>query len=383
MLFVERASGPDAIDALEGEWDTLTNELSPFLPFRTALWNRLWWKHFARTGFFRHDEFLLHTVRDHDGRLVGVAPMMRTVTGIPWLPHLRVLHFLGRDPFMTELRGLVCHPRHHNAVFAAIHTELFHTGRRNFDWCHWAGLRPDSIESGVATVRWSKTIPDFYLRFENADWQQFKTALPRNIKESLRKCYNSLKRDGHTFTLRITSNPVEVPDAIDRFLTLHHSRAQLKHTNVFATPQSRAFLHEYATRMAERGQLRIFELEVAGEVAAVRLGFVSQGELYLYYTGYKQEWSRYSVMTTTTAEAIKWAIENGYGIVNLSAGRDVAKTRWRPHEILHHEGYELSGSRRGRVALQLRQFLSERRSNHELAEAQRSLDRPPSTAGLA
>jgi len=52
--------------------------------------------------------------------------------------------------------------------------------------------------------------------------------------------------------------------------------------------------------------------------------------LYLYYSGYDPAFGDYSVMTTTVAEAIKYAIEHGFRRVNLSTGSDVSKTRWNP-----------------------------------------------------
>ena len=48
-----------------------------------------------------------------------------------------------------------------------------------------------------------------------------------------------------------------------------------------------------------------------GQIVAMRLGFVVDDSLYLYYSGYDPLWARYSVMTTTVAEALKYAIACG------------------------------------------------------------------------
>ena len=158
-------------------------------------------------------------------------------------------------------------------------------------------------------------------------WDEFRGKLRRNIRESLRHCYNSLKRDGHPFELRVAADPANVRGAVDRFLELHVLRSALKHTvshpNRFASRVSCDFLHDICATMAERGALRIFQLQIRGEIVATRIGFVVGNSLYLYYSGFDPAWSKYSVMTTTVAEAIKYAIAHGLTGVNLSTGQDV------------------------------------------------------------
>ena len=77
-------------------------------------------------------------------------------------------------------------------------------------------------------------------------WEQFRRRLKRNIRESLRHCYNSLKRDNHTFELQVIESLPELRPGLDRFLELHRMRADLTtavpHANRFASPISRDFL---------------------------------------------------------------------------------------------------------------------------------------------
>jgi Acetyltransferase (GNAT) domain len=62
--------------------------------------------------------------------------------------------------------------------------------------------------------------------------------------------------------------------------------------------------------------------------------------LYLYYSGFDPEWSRYGVMTTTVAEAIKYAIAHGLKTVNLSTHKDVSKSRWSPRQVDYRSAFE-------------------------------------------
>jgi CelD/BcsL family acetyltransferase involved in cellulose biosynthesis len=98
-------------------------------------------------------------------------------------------------------------------------------------------------------------------------------------------------------------------------------------------------------RFAERGALRIFQIQHNDSVIATRIGFVRGDSLYLYYSGFDPTYHRYSVMTTVVAEAIKYAIANGFRTLNLSTGRDLSKTRWAPGEVVYRS-VELSSPTR-------------------------------------
>lgn len=55
-------------------------------------------------------------------------------------------------------------------------------------------------------------------------------------------------------------------------------------------------------------------------------------------------------MTTLMSETIKWAIDNGIRLVNLSTGKDLSKVRWRPAEIVYQNAMQIAPTFRGRLA---------------------------------
>jgi CelD/BcsL family acetyltransferase involved in cellulose biosynthesis len=323
------------LEQLAPEWDALTSAIAPRIPFATPLWNLLWWQYFHGCGHFVRDQLNAYVFRDARGDLIAVAPMMVTQRPAFGPFRTRELQFFGADPNMTEIRGIVCRPEHEAAVFARLQQHLLATPH-SWHWFSWLGIRSrESLPAhSAAATEWVEPIPNYYLSLPDS-WETFRSGLSRNIKESLRKCYNSLKRDQHSFTFRIIESPEAAPAALDRFFALHGMRAaadvNVRHNDVFASANARAFLADYALNMAQRGQLRIFQIEIAGQIIATRLGFAFNRSLYLYYSGYDPAWGRYSIMTTVVAETIKWAIENGYETVNLSTGNDVSKTRWSPN----------------------------------------------------
>ena len=143
----------------------------------------------------------------------------------------------------------------------------------------------------------------------------------------------------------------------------------IDHPDKFAEPNARAFLIEYLDALAERDQLRIFELEIGGKIVASRLTFLLGNDLYFYFAGYDTSWRNYSVMTVLVSEIIKWAIAQGLKRVNLSTGKDQSKLRWKPLEIISHDALQISPSIRGHMVFPVfraYEALSNRRLNRYL-----------------
>jgi CelD/BcsL family acetyltransferase involved in cellulose biosynthesis len=269
---------------------------------------------------------------------------------------IRHLQFFGADPNITEVRGVLALPGRHSEVHRAL---LSYLREVSGDWDTFTlsgvpkeGELSDVVTGAFPNTEWTKETPDFVLTLAPT-WEEFKGKLSRNIKESLRKCYNSLKRDGHDFKVEVTTARGDVAAALDRFFFLHQARAELSgtvnHRNVFDATMARRFLGDVCERFADRGALRIFALKIGEKTAAMRVGFVLGDSLYLYYSGYDPEFAKYSVMTTAVAEAIKYAIEQHFAKVNLSTGNDVSKTRWNPAEIVFRQASIVSPSRRGEL----------------------------------
>ena len=365
-LRVQLVDGPSGFASLANECDDLARRMQPRLPFATSCWLGLWWKHYCEDRLWVRDTFLLHTVRDEHGALLALAPLMLTERPGAGPLRTRALTFFGGDKNVTELRGLVCAPQAEGAVARALLAHVAEQGEE-WDWFLWNGVRKDSEAYSVLTqaghFEWTGENVDYVLPLPTT-WQEFRGSRSRNIKESLRKCYNSLKRDGHSFKFRVVSEAAEMPAALSRFFALHACRArsptQIHHQDVFSTTRARQLVRDVAANPSSTLSVRVFELEIAGNVVASRLGFVLGDELYLYFSGYEPSWGGYSVMTTTVAESIKWAIDNRFRLVNLSPGTDISKTRWGATPITTVNGVLLSPTRRGKWVFRVAAELNER-----------------------
>jgi len=270
-------------------------------------------------------------------------------------PVMRIIQFFGADPSLTEIRGIICRPQDQDKVIQAF-AEHFLERPDEWDVFIWDGLRrdPSSFKSlatcGASILR--SDLPDYILTLPR-NWNELRAQLSANMRKNLRKAYESLERGRFRFALRVVEQPDNVQPGIDRFLSMHAARSEIadmvNHPNKFAQSQNRGFLVEYLHQLAEKGILRIFELEIDGIVVASRLSFLLESELYLYFSGYNPAWRKYSVMTILISEIIKWAISHQIQYVNLSTGKDQSKSRWRPAEVVFYSSVQTSPSLRAQL----------------------------------
>ena len=125
-------------------------------------------------------------------------------------------------------------------------------------------------------MQWQPAQSDFVLDMAPT-WDEFRRRLKRNIRESLRHCYNSLRRDSHGSSCRSSKTRWNCSAAWSGFSSCTGcaptSPAAL-HPNRFASKVSRDFLYEVCTRLCERRALRLFRSKSA-EIVAMRIGFVA------------------------------------------------------------------------------------------------------------
>jgi CelD/BcsL family acetyltransferase involved in cellulose biosynthesis len=322
------------------------------LPFALHEWQLHWCRHFLRQEARITDQPMFQVFRNASGTCVAIIPLILTKRRIGGI-RVASLDLLGADPGITEIRTPLIQPGYEDRVAETLDRAL--RNPRDWDWIHWTGTcdRFSTALGRLRALHW-EPIPPHYVLDLPPTWDIFRAGLKRNIRESLRHCYNSLKRDGHSFELKIATEPHAVQAALDRLFVLHAVRATMpgsvEHPNRFASAALRNFLSDVCRELAARDVVRVFQLEIAGQIVASRIGFVVGDSLYLYYSGFDPDWAKYSVMTTTMAEAIKYAIaQEGLKTVNLSTGRDISKTRWGPREICGQAAYDHGGRVRSRL----------------------------------
>lgn len=345
------------LDALSGAWQLLETQVEHVLPFQTFAWTRAWWQVFQVSNIYRQDELLV-TAYWVDGQLVAVIPRVITQYRIAGFNLYHYIRPIGADPNLTEIRVPLILPYFQDQVIErwldtvenfrdprGLHKviaplQLLNTSTpEEFQPSLMDTLM--TMTSGLRKLMLLETrlISNFVVDTAQT-WELFRKGLKRNIKESLRRCHNSLAKDGLQAKLEVWSAPEDIRGRLATFYAMHGERANLtgtvSHPDYFAKAQHRRFLDLLAENASGVG-MRLFCLVVNDQPVAMRLAFVVNTELYLYYSGYRQDHAKYSVMTTLVSEMIAWAHAQGLARVNFSIGNDVSKTRWGPQEIVYAE----------------------------------------------
>lgn len=329
---------------LRVEWDALHTASGATTPFNSWPWVYHWWQAFGRSNGWRRDSLRIVVQRDAAGAARAIFPLVLTSLGLGPLS-LRKLRPCGsvRLRHITEIPSPLVWPGFEGQSTEELLRTL-HSQSAMFHWCDLLiptggalGQRFRECAPGASAI-WGKLITNYVLSLP-ATWEALRTRLRRNIKESLRHCYNSLAREGLQWRFEVVDDPDRVVSAVSDFMRLHRARARWNkgpvHLDHFPRETHRRFLLGVMAELMAGGAARVCELRIGGTLAASRIMFTYGDSVYLYYSGFDPRWARHSVSTLVTAECIKWAIDRGARQVSLSLGRDVSKTRWDPdpHEL--------------------------------------------------
>jgi CelD/BcsL family acetyltransferase involved in cellulose biosynthesis len=353
-LYVE-AIDAEELTTLEGEWEALIRECEPRNPFTSALWIRLWWKHFQRERLWSTDFFFVHVVRNEKGQLIAVIPTILVYRPAFGPFKLRIIRFVGADTSLTEVRGIICRRSDEGAVYRAVRDFLSKKSSL-WDIVEWTGVRPEGDAKAVleaeSPLKLQITTP-MYVRSLPDNWKSLLASVSSNMRKNVRKAYEALQSSGLKTDFRVIERAQDIDSALDRFFALHSLRASaagmVVHPDKFLLAKNRSFMKEYINAIAKCGYIRIFELRIDEKVVASRLAFLLDDTLYFYYAGYDPHWKNLSVMTVLMAEALKWSIDSGVKTANLSSGRDLSKLRWKPAEIKFESYVQVAPSARARL----------------------------------
>ena len=330
-LTVARLRRLEQVHALQSEWRELAaNAALPVTVFSSWDWIVSWYEHFRR-----REDLCLLTVRDGQGRLVGVAPCSFTRLGAL---RPRLLYLLGAGHALTEYVDAVLHRDVADAAATALFDAL-DGARSEWDLLGMPVLDARSplaqAACRLATARGYRVFADEHGCVRRAlpdTWQAFYASLPKSMKDNVNNYVNRLRRDGHREEFVVVDQPSEMDAALDGFFELHRRRARTsdrhRHHDKFAPPKHRQFLRTVVRRLAARGQVWVCFLRVNGRPVAVQLCLVHGERLYPYYSGFDPEWWAYGVMVTLTRRCIEHAIARGVRELDLMAGPNQDKRRW-------------------------------------------------------
>lgn len=317
-------------------WERLFEaQATPANPFLAPTWVLRWYSSFVAP----QDQVVL-VVSRADEQVVGILPMYVSRRRLgPLRLACRLLPVgagIGSNPY--EIPGLLADPRILRDVTRALTTACLN---RDVDWSElplapeqswfeWDWLKVSSEHMSFGEPVRARACVILPLR---PTWDETRTTLKRNVKESIRRSANRLKKDGRPFEVVRQSSGLDQA-VVERFLSLHQARSELgqntnqQHPDAYAAKEHRQLMLDALPQLGREGRATMFELYLDGTHVASQLGLHAPGTSYVHSSGFHPDTWELGVVTHLQAELIRYAIERGDSVVNFSPGPNVSKLRW-------------------------------------------------------
>ena len=336
-------------DAVMADWQRLFEaQPTPSNPFLSPIWVQHWYRNFVPSADRRVVLVRRRTGDSPPGELMGIAPMYvnRRRLGPARLVD-RMLPAgagVGSNPY--EIPGLLCDGDHVREVTKAVTSACLGVA---VDWCelplapHQSWFDWDWLKSSTAGTTFGEEVRTraCVILPLQPSWPETRTTLKRNIKESIRRSANRLKKDGRSWEVVRRGADLDSA-AVERFLHLHRVRSRLgqgasQHPDAYAQVEHRGLMIGALPQLGREGQASMFELYLDGEHVASQLGLHSPGTSYVHSSGFREDTWELGVVTHLQAELIRYAIDRGDSVVNFSPGPSVSKLRWSERLWVTHE----------------------------------------------
>jgi CelD/BcsL family acetyltransferase involved in cellulose biosynthesis len=307
--------------ALTPVWDELAVACS--LPLCAPGWMLSWWQHAAPS------DTALRIVAVHDGQ----DPLALA----PWFVHThgdkRIdMRFLGAE--QSDRVDILCRAGHEREVAVALRRALAAVKPR-----------PDLIAFEAAPIgsRWTRLLASGwsgrlrFARYRNAVYPAPVVRLPdstpeewlagrsSNFRSQMGRLRRRLERRGGT--VRQIRDPSARQDALGALLEMHADRWASRGESKLAKPGVEEMLREAAVVLGPE-RLRLWAVDIAGELISVQLFLAAGGEVKYWNGGWSEKHADLKPSMLTILAALQDAIARGERRLDLGAGSHPYKLRF-------------------------------------------------------
>ena len=322
-MYVDVLTAEAAFQTLRTEWLRLLGE-TPFRSvFFTPHWQETWWRHF---GAGRQLSIL--TVRSEDGRLQGLAPLMRSNDGSD---NTR-LEFIG-DLELCDYFDLLIAPYRQDEVMQAIAGSLLTQANEDVEIClnnlsadsPTAALLQDSLTGQGLLVETNmiETCPTIALP---PDWNAYLATLRGKDRHELRR---KIRRAENAAELAytVTDTPAQLDEDLDTFIALHRM-SQQDDKQGFMTASKVAFFRDMAHQLWREGWLELAFLHADDRPIAGLCCMTYGTTCAAYNSGYHPGYGALSAGILLFANRIRSAIDRGFVTFDFLRGNEAYKYRF-------------------------------------------------------
>jgi CelD/BcsL family acetyltransferase involved in cellulose biosynthesis len=334
--------------ALREDWNRLA--LKEGTVFQTWEWSWHWWQANKR------GKRLLIIALYKDDKLVGLAPLYMALSyyGLP----IKVVSILGTNG--TDYLDFLITDSSPEILAKII--DVIQDDKR------WDALDIHQIADGnmlsdellkraaaERTLSEDKVKQDICYRLELPDsYDLLLKRVSKKFRWNVQYYSRRIARD-HDLKFRLSDSSTVEKD-MDTFFALHKKRfLDLKKPGAYLSPSFRRMHNSIAGDLSEKGQLRLYIMEIDKKPVAALYGFSFNNSFYYYLGGFEPEWGRMSVSTVLIAYAIEQAIAEGLAYFDFLRGDEPYKKKWMSCEATN---YRVLISRSGKRSQVVKKMLA-------------------------
>lgn len=325
MYSTRVVSSDDEFQALESAWNELLVKATDANTFLSFAWLHSWWTAYRPAAQLRI------VLAERDGRLCGIAPLMRLREhGVGRI--LRRLRFIGDGTFETDHMNFVVDADDRAGVLSAL---LDGIDGLSWDIAHFNQM-PESSANTAQLLEYAKL----------KNWSVTSSSIPcprrvlprsydellRSLPSRLRTAVRSARRDlesRHMVEFGMCTSQGDLPTALETLYANHGGRWQAKgEQGVFVSEKKREFYAALSSKLLEEGSLRFFFLKLDGRVVAQQFCFEHTGTVMLLQEGFDFEFSKQNVGNVLRAMVFERLIADGVNVYDFLAGTTRHKQSW-------------------------------------------------------
>jgi CelD/BcsL family acetyltransferase involved in cellulose biosynthesis len=311
----------DGMAALADDWEALSREATLTSVFATADWQTLWWRHYGRGHALRV------LVASSAGAVVGILPVYIRTESMLRYP-VRVLRFVGSggDTFPDDLGPLLARGRE-----AEIGRALAETIAKMPGWdvllledmdprCPFTAELEAALRRARLPSESGRSQRIAYIDLP-ATWEAWLASLHRDRRyriKNIRKKLLAAHPDARFF---VWSDPSTIDAGIDRLVHLHHKRwSQAGQTHAFSTDAYVGFHRAVMKACLAKDRLRLYCLELGGQVVAMFYFYRFRDRVYLMQSGFDPDFGNVKPGQVLLGYIIENAISEKFTVLDFLRG---------------------------------------------------------------
>ncbi len=315
---------------LEKEWNHLLQNSSSNTIFLTWEWMHTWWKYYG------HGKSLfIITVRDDDGRLIGLAPLCIKKVSFHGLASLKAITFLGTGEVCSDYLDFITSPDRNEEVLKAVFNYM-RSQAKLWDCVILSDLSETSasyetilegFDSGRADHFISEVKECPYLALPES-YESYLQSLSKSTRYNLARRTRVLEAEFKA-TFSTYDGSDEIGKVMERLFDLHKKRRKMMGEEGNFLQKNMMHFHREVSRILwKTGAMRMYYLMIDRAPVAMLYGFKYNNRFFYYQSGMNPDYEKQSVGMVLMGYCIRDCISHRLEEFDFLRGNEAYKSKW-------------------------------------------------------